>query len=98
VWRVVSVRHAPCQLVLRCILLMEAAWKLSTFSVWRANRKYLFAFKAWASELLQLRVLRLGLLQDGNVGVGVFPEGEEVLVRPATTRGVTIYNQGPSQL
>ena len=26
--------------------------------------------------LLQLRVLRLGLLQDGNVGVGVFPEGE----------------------
>jgi hypothetical protein len=26
---------------------------------------------------LQLRVLRLGLLQDGNVGVGVFPEGEE---------------------
>jgi hypothetical protein len=23
---------------------------------------------------LQLRVLRLGLIQDGNVGVGVFPE------------------------
>jgi hypothetical protein len=31
--------------------------------------------------LLQLRVLRLGLLQDGDVGVGVFPESEEVLVR-----------------
>ena len=30
--------------------------------------------------LLQLRVLRLGLLQDGDVGVGVFPEGEEILV------------------
>jgi hypothetical protein len=29
--------------------------------------------------LLQLRVLRLGLLQDGNVGVGVFPEGEKIL-------------------
>ena len=29
---------------------------------------------------LQLRVLRLGLLQDGDVGVGVFPEGEEVVV------------------
>ena len=30
--------------------------------------------------LLQLRVLGLGLLQDGDVGVGVFPEGEEILV------------------
>jgi hypothetical protein len=29
--------------------------------------------------LLQLRVLRLGFLQDGNVGVGVFPEGEKSL-------------------
>ena len=31
-------------------------------------------------QLVQLRVLRLGLLQDGDVGVGVFPECEEVLV------------------
>src|ERR1019366_1233647 len=31
-------------------------------------------------RLLQLRVLRLGLPQDGDVGVGVFPEGEEVFV------------------
>src|SRR5213592_2459198 len=29
---------------------------------------------------LQLRVLRLGFLQDGDVGVGVFPEGEEILI------------------
>jgi hypothetical protein len=29
---------------------------------------------------LQLRVLGLGFLQDGNVGVGVFPEGEEIFV------------------
>ena len=29
---------------------------------------------------LQPRVLRLGLLQDGDVGVGIFPEGEEVFV------------------
>jgi hypothetical protein len=29
---------------------------------------------------LQLRVLRLCFFQDGDVGVGVFPEGEEVLV------------------
>jgi len=30
--------------------------------------------------LLQLRVLRFGFLQDWDVGVGVFPEGEEILV------------------
>ena len=36
-------------------------------------------------RLLQLRVLRLGFFQDGDVGVGVFPEGEEVLVT-ATSR------------
>ena len=31
-------------------------------------------------RLLKFRVLGFRLLQDGNVGVGVFPEGEEVLV------------------
>src|SRR5215469_4606492 len=31
-------------------------------------------------RLLQLRVLDFGLLVDGDVGVGVFPEGEEILV------------------
>jgi hypothetical protein len=31
--------------------------------------------------LLQLRVLSLGLFQDGYVGVGVFPESEEIFVR-----------------
>src|ERR1700678_3597232 len=30
--------------------------------------------------LIQLRVLRLSLFQDGDVGVGVLPEGEEILV------------------
>lgn len=29
---------------------------------------------------LQLGVFRFGLLQDGDVGVGLFPESEEVLV------------------
>ena len=28
---------------------------------------------------MQFGVFGLGLLQDGDVGVGVFPEGEEVL-------------------
>src|SRR5258708_36946423 len=30
--------------------------------------------------LLQLRVLRFGFFQDEDVGVGVFPEGEELFV------------------
>jgi hypothetical protein len=29
--------------------------------------------------LLQLLVLRLGFLQDGDVAVGVFPESEEII-------------------
>jgi hypothetical protein len=33
-----------------------------------------------SGELLQLRVLGLGLLQDGDVGIGVFPEGHGVFV------------------
>jgi len=35
--------------------------------------------RAIALTLLQLRVLRLGFLPDGDVGVGVFPEGEEAV-------------------
>ncbi len=33
-----------------------------------------------APGLFQLCVLRLGLLEDGDVGVGVFPEREEILI------------------
>jgi hypothetical protein len=42
--------------------------------LWRAFRYV----NARAS--LQLRILRLGFFQDGDVGFGVFPEGEEVFV------------------
>jgi hypothetical protein len=34
-------------------------------------------------RLLHLRILRLGLLQDGDVGVGVFPELQAALGREA---------------
>ena len=30
--------------------------------------------------LLQLRILAFSLLQDGDVGVGILPEGKEILV------------------
>jgi hypothetical protein len=33
------------------------------------------------SKLLKLLVLRLGFLQDGDVGVGVFPEGENAVTK-----------------
>ena len=31
-------------------------------------------------QLLQLRILRLGFFQDGDVGVGVFPESGDLLI------------------
>src|SRR5580658_960973 len=34
----------------------------------------------FVSASLQLRVLRLSLLQDGDIGIGIFPEGEEIFV------------------
>src|SRR5215470_8551879 len=47
--------------------------------------------------LLQFRVLRFGLLQDGDVEVGVFPEGEEVLVGRASLRRIPSQNRGTTQ-
>ena len=39
--------------------------------------------RAGAQGLSQLCVLRLGFLQDGNIRVGVFPDGEEFLIGSA---------------
>ena len=47
-----------------------------------------------ALELLQLRVFRLGDDEDGNVGVGVFPEGEELLVGCLGFGGVALHGIG----
>jgi len=38
------------------------------------------SYRICLNELLQLRVLRLGLLQDRDVGVGVLPKREEILI------------------
>jgi hypothetical protein len=48
--------------------------------------------------LLQLRVLCLGLLQDRNVRVGVFPQREEVLVGAAGLVLVACEYVGASKL
>src|SRR6202158_5620555 len=49
-------------------------------------------------RLLQLRVLRFGFLQDGDVGVGVFPEGEEVLVCTLRFGRITCHRVGATEL
>jgi len=48
------------------------------------------------SESLQFRVLRFGLLQDGYVGVGVSPEGEEILICLAGFCSVALQSEGAS--
>src|ERR1700730_3841103 len=47
--------------------------------------------------LLQLRVIRLGFLQDGNVGISVFPNREEVLVGGAGFGDVAGNGVGASE-
>ena len=47
-------------------------------------RETLFTpFAAGKGTSLQLRVLCLGLFQDGDVGIGVLPEGKEILINSA---------------
>jgi len=47
-----------------------------------------------ALQLIQLCVVRLGLLQDGDIRVSVFPQGEEVLIRGAGFRRVALEGIG----
>ena|SRR6516164_2660910 len=49
----------------------------------RSNRRTL--------RLLQLRILRLGLLQDGDVAIGVLPQREEIVVGGAGFGGVALH-------
>jgi hypothetical protein len=63
---------------------------LSSLRITNAGNFTLLATPQGAAEIsLQLRVLHLGLLEDGNVGVGVFPEGQNNLLRqPYATQKV----------
>src|ERR1700758_3410176 len=49
-------------------------------------------------RLLQLRVLRFSFLQDRDVGISVFPEGKEALVRCFRFGGVALQFVGAAQL
>jgi hypothetical protein len=48
-------------------------------------------------QLLQLGILRFSLLQDGDIGIGIFPEGEEILVSGACAGGVARKRAGAPQ-
>ena len=50
-----------------------------------------------AARLLQLRVFRCGFLQDGDAGVGIFPEGEESLVGRTGSCGVSLQRIGAGE-
>ena len=63
---------------LRCGL-----WKVGRLRTAKLGRGCLFRKRIEKKRgpiSLQLVILRFGLLQDGDVGIGIFPEGEEVLV------------------
>ena len=52
--------------------------------------------RAGARGLFQICVLRLGFLQDGDVGISVLPEREEILVR-SRQKGVAKMKEGQYQ-
>ena len=55
-----------------------------------------FVSAVGGSQLLQFRVLGLGLLQDGDVGVGVLPQGQKILIRGASLGSVSLqYVRAP---
>jgi hypothetical protein len=49
-------------------------------------------------QLFQLRVLRFGFLEDGDVGIGVFPEREKILVGRFGVGGISLSGVGAAQL
>ncbi len=49
------------------------------------------------ASLLQLRVFGFGFVQQREVGVGVFPGGEEILIRDAGLGDVALLLVQPAQ-
>src|ERR1700680_3083153 len=55
-------------------------------------------FSKLVTELLQLGVFCLGLLKDRNIRIGVFPEGEEILIRGSGLCRIALQNVGAPEL
>src|SRR5579863_452897 len=64
------------------------------FVIWR----FIPAQLGIAKQLWQLGVLRLGLFQDGDIRVGVFPQGEEVLISGSRFCDVALHGIRSTQL
>jgi hypothetical protein len=45
-----------------------------------------------AAELFEFRILGLGGDEDGNVGIGIFPQAKEILIGGAGLRRVALLN------
>jgi hypothetical protein len=58
---------------------------VSTLSLQRMQGQRWATCECCYTLLLQLLVLGFGLFKDGNIGVGVFPEVEEVFIRGKRT-------------
>jgi len=50
-----------------------------------------------SAKLLQLRVFRPGFFQDRKIGVGILPEGKEILVGGAALLGIALERIGAGQ-
>jgi hypothetical protein len=78
-------RHACAEAAGRWFMEIRPCWPQIT--VGRVFRCVTPASESFVPKLLHLRVLGLGLLQDWDVGVGVFPEVEKVLATRASRLG-----------
>jgi hypothetical protein len=58
----------------------------------------LTAFAILRCTSLQFGVFRFGLLEHGDVGVGVFPESEEIVVGSAGFGGVALHGVSATEL
>jgi hypothetical protein len=54
--------------------------------------------RTWKSELFQTGVFRLRLFEDRDVGVGVFPQGERILVGRPLPVLISRQGEGSAQL
>ncbi len=55
------------------------------------------AYRPPHGKLLQPRVFRLGLLQDGDVGVGVFPQGKKLPIRNLGFARIALHGESPGR-
>src|SRR6202011_1633920 len=47
---------------------------------------------------MQLGILRLGLLEDGNIRIGIFPQRQKILVRGTALRTFALHRVGAPEL